>query len=706
MPNESTGERLLARRYRLVTQVGRGGMGTVWQAHDEVLGRDVAVKEVILPHGLTDEERTVHHKRTFREARTAARLGHPGVVTVYDVVEEDDRPWIIMELIKSRSLDQVIKQEGPMEPRRAAEIGRQMLAALHAAHDAGVLHRDVKPSNVLVTATGRAGDRAVLTDFGIATASGDATLTQTGLVMGSPAYIAPERARGRVAGPASDLWSLGVTLYAMVHGKSPFERAEPMAALVAVISDEPDPPERGGPLVPVIEGLLRKNPDLRMDAIEAGALLDEIVRQESVDTQRTMAVEFPLGDLPGATRATPLPDVPDPDEPGPGPAGSGTAGAVGTGEGAPGDSGGARTGGRRPGRRSGNTRPGGGTRSGGTRSGGTRSGIGVSGLDPGARPDQLTRFDVPPGAVTPPPGAGAPDITATDGGASVPPAIPSSMAGLDPTAPPGATVPDGPSGTTPREATREAWGNEPATRPAGSVLPPVPPPAAPAARPGLAALGANRNAVIIGVVVLVIILVIAGIALASSGDDKGGKPAGMRGNASPRGRTAPASPTPAKPSGTPSPTLPSGYRMYHDHSGYTVPVPAGWSGPERKQGGDFYYAPGRRTYVQIDQTGDPGPSAIDDWRRQEKGARFGGYHRIKIEPTGDEPPVPDTGNGDKSADWEFTFQSEDGGRTHILNRGFVANGRGYAILVRSPDDGWSGAIAELEPVFRFFEPAK
>ncbi|WP_242619695.1 serine/threonine-protein kinase, partial [Actinomadura fibrosa] len=305
MPNETSGERLLARRYRLLTHVGRGGMGTVWQAHDEVLGRDVAVKEVILPHGLTDEERAVHHKRTFREARTAARLGHPGVVTVYDVVEEDGRPWIIMELIKARSLDQVIKQEGPLDIRRAAEIGRQMLAALHAAHQAGVLHRDVKPSNVLITGAGRMGERAVLTDFGIATASGDATLTQTGLVMGSPAYIAPERARGRVAGPASDLWSLGVTLYAMVHGKSPFERSEPMAALVAVISDEPDPPEKGGRLTPVIEGLLRKNPDQRMDAIEAGALLDDIVRQETIDTQRTMAVEYSPDELPGRTLPRP-----------------------------------------------------------------------------------------------------------------------------------------------------------------------------------------------------------------------------------------------------------------------------------------------------------------------------------------------------------------------------------------------------------------
>ncbi|WP_344590473.1 serine/threonine-protein kinase [Actinomadura vinacea] len=298
MPNESTGERLLAHRYRLVTQVGRGGMGTVWQAHDEVLGRDVAVKEVILPHGLTDEERSVHHKRTFREARTAARLGHPGVVTVYDVVEEDGRPWIIMELLLAPSLDQVIKGEGPLEPRRAAEIGRQMLAALHAAHEAGVLHRDVKPSNVLLTR----GDRAILTDFGIATASGDATLTQTGLVMGSPAYIAPERARGRTAGPASDLWSLGVTLYAMTHGKSPFERSEPMAALVAVISEDPDPPEHAGRLAPVIRGLLHKDPDQRMDAIEAGALLDDIVRQETFDTQRTQVVEMPVEDLPGRYR--------------------------------------------------------------------------------------------------------------------------------------------------------------------------------------------------------------------------------------------------------------------------------------------------------------------------------------------------------------------------------------------------------------------
>src|SRR3954468_24044179 len=162
---------LLAQRYRLLTEVGRGGMGTVWHARDEVLGRDVAVKEVILPHGFSEEEREIQHKRTFREARTAARLSHPGVVTVYDVVEEDGRPWIVMELIRARSLQQRITEDGPIEPRRAAEIGRQMLAALSAAHKEGILHRDVKPSNVLISE--ERSVRAVLTDFGIARAQSD-----------------------------------------------------------------------------------------------------------------------------------------------------------------------------------------------------------------------------------------------------------------------------------------------------------------------------------------------------------------------------------------------------------------------------------------------------------------------------------------------------------------------------------------------------
>lgn len=287
---------LLAQRYRLLTEVGRGGMGTVWHARDEVLGRDVAVKEVILPHGFSDEEREIQHKRTFREARTAARLSHPGVVTVYDVVEEDGRPWIVMELIRARSLHEQIKRDGVLPPRRVAEIGRQMAGALRVAHEAGILHRDVKPSNVLVS-----GSRTVLTDFGIARAQSDATLTQTGMLIGSPAYIAPERARGRAAVPASDMWSLGITMYAAVEGKSPFERPDAMASLVAVLTDEPEIAVNAGPLWPVIDGLLRKDPDERLGIDEVATMLDRVIAGED-----DRAADAPLADAPdGATRKLP-----------------------------------------------------------------------------------------------------------------------------------------------------------------------------------------------------------------------------------------------------------------------------------------------------------------------------------------------------------------------------------------------------------------
>jgi serine/threonine protein kinase len=293
---------LLAQRYRLLTEVGRGGMGTVWHARDEALGRDVAVKEVILPHGFSDEEREIQYKRTFREARTAARLSHPGVVTVYDVVEEDGRPWIVMELIRAKSLQEQIKRDGTFPPRRVAEIGRQMAGALRVAHEAGILHRDVKPSNVLVS-----GSRAVLTDFGIARAQSDATLTQTGMLIGSPAYIAPERARGRVAVPASDMWSLGVTMYAAVEGKSPFERPDAMASLVAVLTDAPEPAPNAGPLQPVIEGLLRKDPAERLTVDEVAVMLDRVLMDDE---------ERPEEDAPdGATRRLPSSVVTAVDEP-------------------------------------------------------------------------------------------------------------------------------------------------------------------------------------------------------------------------------------------------------------------------------------------------------------------------------------------------------------------------------------------------------
>ena len=206
--------RVIAGRYLLAQPIGRGAMGMVWRAHDQLLDREVAVKEVILSASIGADERRNAYQRTLREARTAARLSHRGVVTVYDVAEEDGRPWIVMELVPSRSLDQVLMTEGPMTALRAGRVGQQLLAALAAAHAAGVLHRDVKPSNVLIAVDRSGGgwdERAVLTDFGIAQFEGDPRLTQTGMVMGSPGFTAPERIRGGDATPASDLWSLGAT---------------------------------------------------------------------------------------------------------------------------------------------------------------------------------------------------------------------------------------------------------------------------------------------------------------------------------------------------------------------------------------------------------------------------------------------------------------------------------------------------------------
>jgi len=262
--------RVIGGRYRLRDRIGTGAMGTVWRATDELLHRDVAVKEVALPPAVGGPERDAAYQRTLREARTAARLSHPGVVTVFDVVEEGGRPWIVMELVQARSLDQVLAQDGPLPPTRVADIGQQLIGALATAHAAGVMHRDVKPSNVLLTRDGR----AVLTDFGIATFEGDAQLTQTGIVMGTPAFTSPERIRGEPATPASDLWSLGATLFAAVQGRGPYqERGGALTTMNAVLHEDSPTASAAGLLGPVISALMRKDPAARPDAAGAAAML-------------------------------------------------------------------------------------------------------------------------------------------------------------------------------------------------------------------------------------------------------------------------------------------------------------------------------------------------------------------------------------------------------------------------------------------------
>src|SRR3954452_5066774 len=258
----ATGRRLVAGRYRLHTPLGRGGMGVVWAAEDELLMRQVAVKEVRLPATVDDEERDLLRQRTMREARTAARLDHPCAVRVFDVCEDDDQPFIVMERLVGRTLSDVIKRDGPLPPARAAEIGLCLLDALEAAHAAGIVHRDVKPGNVIVGDDGR----VTLTDFGIASTAGDPSITSTGLLLGSPAYIAPERARGGLPEPPSDMWSLGATLYTAVEGRPPFDHRDPVATLTAVVTDDPQPCRLAGPaLGPLLVRLLDKEPARRPD---------------------------------------------------------------------------------------------------------------------------------------------------------------------------------------------------------------------------------------------------------------------------------------------------------------------------------------------------------------------------------------------------------------------------------------------------------
>ncbi|MGY1616031.1 serine/threonine-protein kinase [Geodermatophilus sp. SYSU D00691] len=259
------GERLLAGRYVLTDVLGRGGMGVVWRATDRMLHREVAIKELTFSVGLTEEERRVLRERTLREARAAARLDHPCVTTVYDVVEEDGKPWLVMERVEADSLQAVLEHAGPLSPHATARIGLDLLAALEAAHAAGIVHRDVKPGNVLVERDGHAR----LTDFGIATTTGDDSLTTNGALIGSPSYMAPERIHGDEPHPGVDLWSLGATLYAAVEGRPPFARGEAMATAMSVVSEHPAPTVRAGPLEPVLRGLLTKDPAQRSTAAQA-----------------------------------------------------------------------------------------------------------------------------------------------------------------------------------------------------------------------------------------------------------------------------------------------------------------------------------------------------------------------------------------------------------------------------------------------------
>jgi len=319
--------RVIAGRYNLQHPIGRGALGVVWRAHDELLDRDVAVREVLISSALigADEQRNAY-QRTLREARIAARLSHRGVVPIYDVVEEDGHPWIVMQFVPSQSLDQMLVAEGRLSPGRAGRIGQQLLSALAAAHSAGVLHRDVKPSSVLI-ATSKAGEglweeRAVLTDFGIAPFEGNPYLTRTTMLSDS-AFVAPERIRGSNASPTSDLWSLGATIYAAVEGRGPFEqRGGAMSTMFAIVQEDAPIARHAGQLAPVIAALLRRDPATRPSASAVAGMFEQVLPHLSESTDEQPATSRPV-----TVRFAYVPPsdsvVSAPGRPGPGSAGSG-----------------------------------------------------------------------------------------------------------------------------------------------------------------------------------------------------------------------------------------------------------------------------------------------------------------------------------------------------------------------------------------------
>ncbi|WP_374223031.1 protein kinase, partial [Streptomyces sp. MBT65] len=259
-------------RYRLVESIGQGGMGRVWRAADEMLHRQVAVKEMRID-GLDAEDTRTRRERTLREARATARIDHPNVVRVYDVVDEGERLWIVMELVAGRSLERILADDGALGPREVARIGLGLVAALRQVHAGGVLHRDIKPGNVLVESGGR---RVVLTDFGIAAIQDAKALTMVGMLVGSPDYMAPERISGHPQGPPSDLWSLGATLCAALGGRSPFSRDTTLATLHAVLYEEPELPSSAGPLREVLAELLEKDPVVRPGLEEVEEVLTPV----------------------------------------------------------------------------------------------------------------------------------------------------------------------------------------------------------------------------------------------------------------------------------------------------------------------------------------------------------------------------------------------------------------------------------------------
>jgi tRNA A-37 threonylcarbamoyl transferase component Bud32 len=663
-------------RYELLDRIGQGAMGTVWRARDLVLTRDVAVKEVRLPALMPDRDRTILRERTLREARVSAKLSHPGVVTVFDVIEADGTPWIVMELVAARSLETVLAEDGPLPPRRAAETGMMLLRALASAHAVGIVHRDVKPGNVLLTPDGR----AVLTDFGIAVVDGDPALTQTGMVMGTPGFCAPERIRGEPASPASDLWSLGATLYAAVEGRGPFDgHGSPMAVLASIVHSDPPPARSAGPLGAVIGALLSKDPVRRPDAACANRLLTDAAAasgaRTSIGAGPVLAGARPVSASAASLFASagPLSIGADPLSVGAGPRGEGTGpGGVGAGR-------------------------------------ATSAGLAVASArtDPTGFPASAgpTASSARPGPGTCPPGTGA------DGYLASPPSAPLAgstgtaqfQAGAGPDFFPPATGPAlFPAGADPVVPA----GTGPAPLPVSMGAAPFPAGpgagAGPAGRSG-APPSPGRRLLVLGLAGAAI--VIAGLAAGLMWSRAMGPPA----------HSLPGPPTRASSASSGAhlvaPPLPAGYRWYTRPAavpagaapGFMMAAPAGWQA--RQQGTTTYLrnpASGAIISVSLAPAATSGP--VGKARMLERAAlgrgSFAGYRRIAI--------TPFLLGGKPAGAWRFTYWQPGTGAMDglvVIMPGSATGGRQpYELMATAPAASWLHTRIAFAEAVRTFSP--
>jgi len=716
-PQGDKNGRLLAGRYRLGGVLGRGGMGTVWRADDETLGRTVAVKELRFPGAIDEDEKRRLITRTLREAKAIARIRNNGAVTVYDVVDEDDRPWIVMELIEGKSLAEAIREDGTLTPKRAAEVGLAILDVLRSAHREGILHRDVKPSNVLIAEDGR----VVLTDFGIAQVEGDPSVTSTGMLVGAPSYISPERARGHKPGPPADLWSLGGLLYASVEGCPPYDKGSAIATLTAVMTEPLDPPKNAGPLTEVIYGLLARDPDQRLDDRAARALLNKVINAPEVppaDSTQVMALPVvPADAAPGAGRAAKAAKTAKPPK-----QATAASSESGSGEGA-------------------RDRLRGALRS-------VRGAKAASGIAAGA--------------------AGAAAASASPASAAQAPASQASQASAatgSPVAPPKPATPPGTPGdkatkaSGPAVTTAPAAGPGSAATPAGSgaasgaAVPPQRPPTSPATtRASITDVVPRRTlAVIAGVVVLAILGTVLALTL-GDGDDKANAGNGKGDTTASAGAAAGGSDgegdskggdseggqkegqgtedgkVPDDPSGDPSGDdpktddpgtddpetgdpadggLPAGYKeVSDDRFHFTMGMPDTFRRTAiagANSGGIYNAERGAFPRVQVDFNGSPKDDAAAAWSGAVAGVRLlsDNYKHIgikKVEYNG-YPTV---------ADWTFE-RSHNGVRVRVLNRGFKVDAqRGYSIMISCKVDEWDGDACRTlrETAFATFTPTK